>query len=1145
MRAPLRINASGSVTLLDDPEASVQQSYSFTLVATDGSDNATQQSVTLTVVDQDLEGPLFTSETSVTIDENSGSSQVVYVATSQDESTVAYSLSDDSDSALSIDTQTGDVTLAENPDYETQDIYSFTLVATDAAGNVSDQLVILDITNLDDTAATITSGDTAAAIDENSGTGQVIYTATADDSADVSDGVTFSLVAGSDAALSIDADTGAVTLNADPDHEIQSEYSFAVVATDAAGNVSQAQSVTLDINNLDDTAATITSGDTAVAIDENSGAGQVIYTATADDSADVSDGVTFSLAAGSDAELSIDAATGAVTLNADPDHETQSQYSFTVKATDAAGNASEQSVTLNINNLDDTAPTITSGDTAEAIVENSGEGQLVYTATSDDSSDINDGTLVYSLSDNSDGEFEIDSSTGEVTFSKNPDYEDDPSSSYNFSVAVTDGIQSSSLEVSLPVINVDEVSPTITSEAEVVIVAADETDPVIYTAVADDSSDISGGVTFSLEDTTEYASADSGSAESTISIPSVEASTQHVYVSSSTKSEDGTQETVVVSYNADANVTGLGIRVHYDSTVLTLSEITDVLTGAASGAQFVISPALAGVDDDTENFDGNADTDKVFVASWASFVGPSWPGTTPTDLFTMTYDIADGATGSSAISFSQTSGMAGYAFDGQTHEVAVSGEAAPIESQLSIDSATGEVTLSGTLDPAVQSDYSFTVTATDTAGNSSDLDVVVDAEQPMVDAAMVFVVDGETPPAPMYQATANIEGASYTITDLTQYPDSGSAESTVSIPSVEASTQHVYVSSSTKSEDGTQETVVVSYNADANVTGLGINVYFDSSTLTLAEISDLLATNLLIAPSVSAVQNDSANADGNADTDKYVTMSWVSFVGASWPGTAPADLLTMTFDIAEDATGSSAITFTSTSTSAGYAFDGQAHEIVVSGGAAASPAELVIDDAAGTVSFGATPNDELQADYSLSVEATDADGNAIGSQVVPVVVVDQIVNADASSYTGTADEDVFALADGSAEITSDAGEDEFIVDPAYASAAHTITDFESGVDTIHIGAALVAAGYTTDNAPTQLLGADMSADILDLVNGDDSSLDNLFGATYDDASNTLTVFADTDSSAGATDMESFQITLDDSATVEDDDIVANLSPFIA
>jgi len=92
----------------------------------------------------------------------------------------------------------------------------------------------------------------------------------------------------------------------------------------------------------------------------------------------------------------------------------------------------------------------------------------------------------------------------------------------------------------------------------------------------------------------------------------------------------------------------------------------------------------------------------------------------------------------------------------------------------------------------------------------------------------------------------------------------------------------------------------------------------------------------------------------------------------------------------------------------------------------------------------------------------------------------------------------------------------------------------------------VAAGYNaSDNAPTQLASAEMSADILDLVNGDDSSLDNLFGATYDDASNTLTVFADSNSSQGATDVDSFQITLDDSATVEDDDIVANLAPFIA
>jgi hypothetical protein len=80
--------------------------------------------------------------------------------------------------------------------------------------------------------------------------------------------------------------------------------------------LSEAQSVILEINDLDDAAPTITSASIADTIDENSGSDQVIYTATADDSLDdVSDTpITFTLAEGSDAALSIDPLTGAVTL---------------------------------------------------------------------------------------------------------------------------------------------------------------------------------------------------------------------------------------------------------------------------------------------------------------------------------------------------------------------------------------------------------------------------------------------------------------------------------------------------------------------------------------------------------------------------------------------------------------------------------------------------------------------------------------------------------------------------------------------------------------------------------------------------------------------------------------------------------------
>lgn len=105
----------------------------------------------------------------------------------------------------------------------------------------------------------------------------------------------------------------------------------------------------------DDTAPTFTSGDTAIANDGTNFPGQVVYTATVDDSADDSAGVTFSLA--SDASLafavssafSIDEFTGEVTIVENSNLlESLTQFSFTVIATDGAGEIAEQSVSGDI-----------------------------------------------------------------------------------------------------------------------------------------------------------------------------------------------------------------------------------------------------------------------------------------------------------------------------------------------------------------------------------------------------------------------------------------------------------------------------------------------------------------------------------------------------------------------------------------------------------------------------------------------------------------------------------------------------------------------------------------------------------------------------------------------------------------------------
>jgi len=200
--------------------------------------------------------------------------------------------------------------------------------------------------------------------------------------------------------------------------------------------------------------------------------------------------------------------------------------------------------------------------------------------------------------------------------------------------------------------------------------------------------------------------------------------------------------------------------------------------------------------------------------------------------------------------------------------------------------------------------------------------------------------------------------------------------------------------------------------------------------------------------------------------------------------------------------------------------------------------QLSIDSVTGVVTLAGEADYETVSDYNFTVTADN--GTETVSQAVGLVVADQEVSSDSDAYTGTDGADVFALTDGSAQVASGEGADVFVVaqtaDQWNSADMHTLVDFESGVDSIDLSAILAAAGYTESNL-TQY--ADISADVLDLINADDSSLDNMFGGSFDDTSNVLTLFADTNAEQGSTTVSSLQIELDDSATVDDDDITVS------
>ncbi|WP_430755249.1 beta strand repeat-containing protein [Magnetovirga frankeli] len=451
----------------------------------------------------DAVAPSFTSgATATAIAENSGAGQTIYTATTTDDNTVSYSLKAvDDHASLGIDANTGAVTLTGNPDYETKASYAFTVVATDAAGNASEQAVSLAITDIaDETAPTVSSvtvpadatyktGDTLSftvntdenvTVDTTNGTPRLaltvgsspLYANYASGSGSQALVFSYSVQSGdldSDGIAvggSIDANGGTLkdaagnTLNTTLNsvgattavlvdgvapsvsslaltsatgvqnslYNTGDEISVTVTMSEATtvdttngtpqlalniggttkqasydsgsgttalvfkysleSGLSDANGISIDSNSLsanggslsdaagnaatlthsavadnasypvDAVAPSFTSGATATAIAENSGAGQTIYTATTTDDNTVS----YSLKAVDDhASLGIDANTGAVTLTGNPDYETKASYAFTVVATDAAGNASEQAVSLAITDIaDETAPTITS-----------------------------------------------------------------------------------------------------------------------------------------------------------------------------------------------------------------------------------------------------------------------------------------------------------------------------------------------------------------------------------------------------------------------------------------------------------------------------------------------------------------------------------------------------------------------------------------------------------------------------------------------------------------------------------------------------------------------------------------------------------------------------------------------------------------
>ncbi|MBC6426213.1 MAG: cadherin domain-containing protein [Ekhidna sp.] len=180
------------------------------------------------------------------------------------------------------------------------------------------------------------------------------------------------------------------------------------------------------------------------------------------------DKLTYILTAGNeDGNFAIDEDSGQITVasGASLDYEgSTSSYTLTVTATDATGSntAATTTVTVTVTDVNDTAPALIVSGTARAEENSTGTG-LTVTATDVDGTDE---SITYTFT--GDAVFSIDPSTGILTFTTAPDYENPgdagTDNTYEVQVTATDGTNTSDPQtLTVTVTDVNEHPPVITS----------------------------------------------------------------------------------------------------------------------------------------------------------------------------------------------------------------------------------------------------------------------------------------------------------------------------------------------------------------------------------------------------------------------------------------------------------------------------------------------------------------------------------------------------------------------------------------------------------------------------------------------------------------------------------------------------------
>ena len=306
-----------------------------------------------------------------------------------------------------------------------------TIAVTASDGTTAPHTYSVAVTRAPNMPPLFDEGTTAArGVDENTAANQPIgdpLTATDADN----DTLTYSLDTASDAFFDIDSD-GQLLTEAGLDHEARNSYSVNVSVSDgkasdgtASTSTDSTITVTITVENVDEPPLIV--GETSIEFAEN-GTGTVdTYSASDPEGA----AVTWLLPAGRDGSAFALSASGVLTFNAPPDHETQDMYEVILRASSEGEKGMQTGtldVTVTVTNVNEPADIsfaasggVTVTDNALSVDENY-DGTLASFSASDPEGEAGL-TYEWSVGGTDRLDFAVTGGGGVLSFAAIPDYE--------------------------------------------------------------------------------------------------------------------------------------------------------------------------------------------------------------------------------------------------------------------------------------------------------------------------------------------------------------------------------------------------------------------------------------------------------------------------------------------------------------------------------------------------------------------------------------------------------------------------------------------------------------------------------------------------------------------------------------------------